>query len=73
MDPWQRDDFASLDPALLRCTGRVGIGCPSCARLWEENCELRRKLKALEERTAVRSVQEETNPIRPIEGLRAEV
>ena len=22
MDPWQRDDFAALDPALLRCTGR---------------------------------------------------
>ena len=22
MDPWQRDDFAALDPALLRCAGR---------------------------------------------------
>ena len=23
MDPWQRDDFAALDPALMRCAGRV--------------------------------------------------
>jgi phage terminase large subunit-like protein len=22
MDPWQRDDFAALDPALMRCNGR---------------------------------------------------
>src|SRR5688572_14466718 len=22
IDPWQRDDFAAIDPALMRCNGR---------------------------------------------------
>lgn len=27
MDPWQRDDFTAIDPALMRCAGRSTVDC----------------------------------------------
>jgi hypothetical protein len=33
MDPWQRDDFAALDPALTRCAGRSDAECKMRAYL----------------------------------------
>ena len=34
MDPWQRDDFAALDPALMRCNGRSNADAKQ--RCWLE-------------------------------------
>ncbi len=35
MEPWQRDDFARLDPALMRCTGRSDVQSARCAHYLE--------------------------------------
>ncbi len=36
MDPWQRDDFAALDPGLMRCNGRAPADAPAKSRAYLE-------------------------------------